>query len=468
MKSVILAAGSGSRFKNQGVSLPKPLIRLGGLTLLERTVFSAAKAGVTEFVIVSGDYLDQIRDALRSRFKDLKVQWVHNKDWEAGNGTTLLAARPYLEMEDRFLVLMCDHLLFFNTLAGLIGSPSNGKSCTMAVDRKTGLLADVSDATKVRLTDGRITEIGKNLDPFDGVDIGAAVCTPQVFQELADVRSTNGGRCFHTDAMKMLARKGLLRFHDIKSDVWEDVDDIQALGSAKKVLYGSLRKPTDGFLSRHLERYLSLSITRLLADTPVKPNHVTFFIVMLGALAATLFTQPSYWYQVSAALVFWFSSFLDGCDGELARLKFMETRLGGWLDLWSDNLVHIMVFGGIGVGLFRNTGDIQWIYLGIIAMVGVLLSVSWVSWKTLRKRKERGGPLFVSVADESSAEHAGKSTGRLVRIANALSRRDFIFFLIFLTMLGWQPVFLWMAAVGSILYFLTLVFIEWKIKHSNA
>jgi len=463
MKSVILAAGSGTRFRDQGVSVPKPLILLGGLTLLERTVYSSAKAGISEFIIVAGDHKDQIQRALSSRFRTFNVEWVHNQEWKSGNGTTLLAAEPYLKKEELFLVLMCDHLLFSRTLSGLIKRSLEEKAGVMAIDKKLGSISDISDATKVRLSGKHISDVGKDLKPFDAIDIGAAVVTPLIFPALRE----NRGACLHREGMKRLAKKNLLYHHDIGGDVWEDVDDPKALKGAENILYNSLRKPTDGFLSRHLERRLSLSLTRLLAKTSLKPNHITFSIVLLGALAATLFAKPSPPYQAAGSLLFWFSSFLDGCDGEIARLKFMETRLGGWLDLWSDNLIHAMVFGGIGIGLYRGTGEAQWIFLGGTAILGVFLSVSWISW-TVLKNKERDGPLFVSVAEDAEEKRAGPVTTALIRISNMLSRRDFIFWLIFITLFKWLPLFLWMAAAGSILYFLTLVFIHNRTGRSHA
>jgi phosphatidylglycerophosphate synthase len=194
-----------------------------------------------------------------------------------------------------------------------------------------------------------------------------------------------------------------------------------------------------------------LAVTRVLAPTGITPNLVTAAIVVLGAFAAWLFAQPGAAPKVAGSLLFWCTSFLDGCDGEIARLKFQETRLGGWLDLWSDNVVHMMVFAGIGVGVSRDTGEGLWLRLGLMASLGVLLSVSLVSWNVLRS-KRGAGVLFTSVARPENAGERAPWLRRLIQGADALSRRDFIFVLIFLAILGWLPAFLWAAAVGSILY----------------
>lgn len=455
MKTVILAAGNGTRFKDQGIETPKPLVLLGGLTLLERTIRTVAKAGGDKFVIVAGDYIQQIKQTLEPRLKDLNVEWVHNTDWENGNGTSLLAAQPLLEKEDRFLVLMCDHLIFAPTIKKLIDFSQTENHSVMAIDKKRNAVYDELDATKVRLNNNLISEVHKQLDPFDGIDIGASVCTPDIFQELIDFQIKHHGACSHSGGMIGLANKNKLVAFDIGADLWEDADETESFKAAEKILFQSLRKETDGFLSRHLERYLSLSVTKVLVHYPIKPNHMTLLMIVLGFMAAYLFASPNHIANIWGALLFWSTSFLDGCDGEIARIKFLESRLGGWLDLWSDNLIHMMVFGGIGIGIYRITHHNIWIYLGLIAMLGVLLSVSWVSLKIIQQNK-KNGPLFTSVVNNASEG----SKNIISKFADALSRRDFIFWLIFITILGWQKYFLWMAAIGSIIYFATLILLD--------
>ena len=460
-KAIVLAAGEGARLREEGEAAPKPLLSLGGLPLVERAIRNAARAGVSEFVVVLGHRGEEIERALAPRLRSLPVRWAHHPEWRLGNGSSVLAARPFVG-DGPFLVLMADHLIFPGTLKGLVAAVPAPPHCLMAIDRKRGLLADPADAMKVRVQGTRVTGVGKTLEPYDAIDIGAAVCHAVFFEELEAAAGADG-RCAHSDGMRGLAARGLLTAHDIGADRWEDVDDGRAREAAERLLFDSLRKPTDGLMSRWVERRLSLAITRRLADMGVTPNQVSFAVVLVGAFAALLFAQPSHAARVAGALVFWCASFLDGCDGELARLKFQESRLGGWLDLWVDNVVHAMVFFGMGVGLYRETGDPLWLRVGGAAVVGVVLSVGWASWQTLRVGRSRGeGPLFVSVFGEHRAAEGAGLLDRLQRVADFLSRRDFIVGVIFLAIFGWIPYFLWAAAIGANLYFLVLVAIEWS------
>jgi CDP-L-myo-inositol myo-inositolphosphotransferase len=362
-----------------------------------------------------------IRRTSELRLNDLPITWITDDSWRSGNGASILAAAPFLGRE-HFLVMRADHVIFPQTLRHLLEPCLDLSTTLMAIDRKRGQLFDSENTTKVRLAGGRITELGKSLDPYDGVDIGAAVCSPNFLDALRQEAERQGGACSYSDGMRKLAAAGQLAAYDIGKALWKGVDSPVALQAAETILFDSLRKPADGFISRHLERHLSLAVTRVLMRTPVTPNVVTLAVICIGMTAAFLFAQPGHGTKILGALVFWCTSFLDGCDGELARLKFLESRLGGWLDLWADNLVHIMVFVGIGIGLWRESRDAQWILLGIVAALGVFFSVAWVSWAVLRKKRGQG-PLFTSVAAGELASRCSW-TARLTRFADALSRRD--------------------------------------------
>lgn len=462
MKMVILAAGSGERFRATGESTPKPLVRLGGLPLLERTARSAAKAGAEEIVIVVGSQAERIQNELAARLADIPVRWVVNEQWQLGNGTSVLAAAPHVG-PDPFLVLMTDHLIFPKTLKKLIQATRSARQTHLAVDFKTNSVADLADATKVSVQDGSIVALNKNLTSFNAIDIGAAVCTRDFIDALKAAQGFNGGPVSHSDGMRGLIERGALRAFDIGADRWEDADTPETLAAAERVLFQSLSKSTDGFMSRLLERRLSGWVTRRLMNTGITPNQVTLGIVALGAVAAFAFAQPGTLPKGLGALLFWCSSFLDGVDGELARLKFQETRLGGWLDLWSDNVVHMLVFSAMGVGLWRDTGNADYVRLGLAAAFGVLMSVAWVSWSTVRKKKG-DGPLYTSVAGEGATTSPWRV--RLTRLADALSRRDFIFGVIFLAWLGWLGPFLWAAAIGSNLYWMLLMLLTFTRRNA--
>jgi len=214
---------------------------------------------------------------------------------------------------------------------------------------------------------------------------------------------------------------------------------------AERWLLSGLVKDTEGFMSRHFERKVSLALSRRLASTRITPNTMTIFSVAVGLVGAPLFLSPRPALQTMGALLFLLHSILDGCDGELARLKFQESRFGGVLDFWGDNVVHSAVFACIGIGWSREAGASFPLVLGALAVAGTLASAGFVYRTTMRRPKE--GPLFTSVAEGGSA----------ARVADALSRRDFIYLVILLSLFGRASWFLVLAAIGAPVFFLVLV-----------
>ena len=219
---------------------------------------------------------------------------------------------------------------------------------------------------------------------------------------------------------------------------------------AERWLLDGLVKDTEGFMSRHFERKVSLAVSRVLAATPVTPNQMTLFSVAIGLGGALFFLSSGPAFQTAGALLFLLHSILDGCDGELARLKFQESRFGGVLDFWGDNVVHAAVFSCMALGWSRPAdGAVGPLVLGALAVGGTLASATWVYAKTMRKPKE--GPLFTGVTTPDSAA---------ARAADALSRRDFIYLVLALSLFGKADWFLALTAVGAPIYFLVLLTLD--------
>ncbi len=219
------------------------------------------------------------------------------------------------------------------------------------------------------------------------------------------------------------------------------------LPRAEKHLLTSLVKDTEGFMSRHFERKISLAVSRRLAATRITPNAMTLVSIGIGIFGASFFLESSAASQTVGALLFLLHSILDGCDGELARLKFQESRSGGALDFWGDNVVHIAVFSAMAAGWSRSAGAAWPLGLGALAVGGTLASALLVYFRTMAAAPLEG-PLYTSVA-------AGRET-RLSRVADALSRRDFIYLVLILSAFGKAAWFLVLTAVGAPIYFLVL------------
>ena len=222
------------------------------------------------------------------------------------------------------------------------------------------------------------------------------------------------------------------------------------LPAAERRLLQGLVKDTEGFFSRHFNRRISLAVTRRIASTGVTPNAMTAVSVAVGLAGAGFFVSGEARWQFVGALLFLLHSILDGCDGELARLKFQESRLGGVLDFWGDNVVHCAVFACLAAGWSRDAADPRPLVAGTLAIAGTLLSAGFVARHALGSSSD--GPQFTSVTRRAQT--------RLSRIADMLARRDFIYLVVLLSAFGRARWFLALAAVGAPVFFLTLLVIE--------
>lgn len=212
-------------------------------------------------------------------------------------------------------------------------------------------------------------------------------------------------------------------------------------------------KETDGFFARHFDRKISGAISRLLLRTPITPNQITVAVTMLGVWAGWWMAQPGYGAKVTGSVLFLLTSILDGCDGEVARAKQMTSKLGGWLDLWGDNVVHVAVFYGLGLGLYRDRGWVGYLNLGAAAVIGTILSASLASLQTYL----HGRSSFTSVVGDSKSVQGSPWKRRLVALSDALARRDFVYGVVLLALINRLEWFLWPCAIGANVYAVVLV-----------
>jgi len=86
------------------------------------------------------------------------------------------------------------------------------------------------------------------------------------------------------------------------------------------------------FVARYLNKPVSFFITRhLLCRLPFTPNQVTLGAALVGLLGALMVRAAARRSSCGASSCP-MQSILDGCDGELARVRFQQSALGEWMD----------------------------------------------------------------------------------------------------------------------------------------
>jgi MurNAc alpha-1-phosphate uridylyltransferase len=108
MRAIVLAAGRGERMGELSVERPKPLLRIGGQSLLERQLRRLAGAGIKDVVINLSYKGSQIREHVDAiPIRGLRVRYSEEPDPPLETGGGILRALPLLG-DDEFLVINAD------------------------------------------------------------------------------------------------------------------------------------------------------------------------------------------------------------------------------------------------------------------------------------------------------------------------------------------------------------------------
>ncbi len=371
---VILAAGEERRTALGVVARPRPLTRVLGLSIAERTLAACKSVGIEEFVVVLGHRARDVRahyERVATR-RGCRVRFVEAEDWALGTGAAARAARTRVA-SGPFLVLHGDRLVSARLLERLLEVPPSPGEVCLAVDRDRASLPDPDRATKVAMAGDHVTRIGTDVRWWSAADAGVMLAQRDVFDALE--RAASEGQHDLCDALRILAEEKRLRGVRVTGELWVQVDSPAALLQARMRLLGSLaRGRSDGFVAAHLNRRLSVPLTTRLADRAVTPNQVTLAAFSVALVGAVLLGTGDYLLGVLGALMVQASSIVDGCDGELARLTHQETARGAWLDTVLDRYADMAVVTAVTFAQASAMGGLKPWLGGSLAVTGFLLA----------------------------------------------------------------------------------------------
>lgn len=240
MDGLIIAAGKGSRLQTKGQV--KPLVEILGLSILQRIISNAHKSGIDKFYIVTGykrELLEKHVELITQKI-GFKIKTIFNEQWEEkSNGISVLKASKYLK--NNFMLLMSDHLFDTAIISDLIQENIESDEITLAVDfnLKYNDHVDVDDATKVLTENGKIIDIGKNLEFYNAFDTGIFLCSTEIFKAIE--KSTKNGDDSLSGGIKFLAEKKKANIFNIENKFWIDIDDEKAFHRAERELKNRIK-----------------------------------------------------------------------------------------------------------------------------------------------------------------------------------------------------------------------------------
>jgi phosphatidylglycerophosphate synthase len=214
--------------------------------------------------------------------------------------------------------------------------------------------------------------------------------------------------------------------------------------AVERGLFKGLESTSDGWVDRHLNRKLSPWFSRWFVRMPLTPNWVTFMACAIGLVAALCLAYGSWVSGVLGALLLQWSTVIDCCDGEVARLKFLESTSGYYLDITCDNIVHVAVFIGIAWSGYQVMGQPYVLLLGGLAAFGTLM-----------------GFIMMLATRQGRARQASAALDRLI---DGLANRDFSLLVIICALTGTLHWFLWAIAIGVNLFWLIVLGLAWQAQ----
>ncbi|HEX2659652.1 MAG TPA: CDP-alcohol phosphatidyltransferase family protein [Polyangia bacterium] len=205
------------------------------------------------------------------------------------------------------------------------------------------------------------------------------------------------------------------------------VDDTTC-GLAEDRIFADLLRGDLGIVARHLNKKISFRITRhVLCHLPVTPNQVTLGAAVIGLIGCVIIASGGYFAIVAGLLLAQLQSILDGCDGELARVRFQQSRIGEWLDTLVDDFMNLCLVGSLTVGIARGSGSTLAAVVGGTAFC-MFLFYNVISYRELL-RQGVGGELInirwrLTSGKNMKSMVTDSSSGGFTHFVLSLGRRD--------------------------------------------
>lgn len=212
---IIMAGGRGTRLYPYTNILPKPLMPIGSVTILERVIDSFQKNGCRQFWLILNYKKNLIKAYLDETQKTYQVQYVEEKDfWGTCGGIRLVQGK----IKDTFFVSNCDVLLDIDYADLLRHHQMNQNEITVVTSLKhIQIPYGVIELEK----GGEIRNLSEKPSFNYNMNTGIYVMEPSVIDDIPS------NQIFHmTDLMnRLLEKKRKVGAYPIMEKCWQDMGE---------------------------------------------------------------------------------------------------------------------------------------------------------------------------------------------------------------------------------------------------
>ncbi|MBI4429746.1 MAG: NTP transferase domain-containing protein, partial [Ignavibacteriales bacterium] len=241
-QAVILAAGMGTRLRDQWQDLPKGFLCLGEKPIVEESIGKLIRSGIDEIIIVTGYRRDRFQELVR-RWPFVKT--VANDEYETtGSMKSLSKAKDFVK--DDFLLLEADLVYEFNALQIL--QNTDCKNCVLlSGETHSGdeVYADVRNNRVVKFSKNKadIAHIGGELVGISRISLG-------LYKEMIAREVGTTGKYDYENCLSDISHVEKIEFEFVEDLAWCEIDDAKHLERAKNDVYQTVRE-RDLHLSLH-------------------------------------------------------------------------------------------------------------------------------------------------------------------------------------------------------------------------
>jgi hypothetical protein len=229
----------------------------------------------------------------------------------------------------------------------------------------------------------------------------------------------------------------------------------RAMSSLREIaaIYRASKKKRDiNWWTEWVCRPPAAALVYALRSTRVTPNQVTLASLVVCALSgAMLLWRNDYFWVLGAVALFEVSFILDCADGQLARLRQRASILGHLLDFLMDEIKAMLVYGCVGVHLWRFSDDVRYL---VVAVAGMFFLASGIALTSFIRRPEYGAPPPTADGQPAEIRRRKGPIGMALTLLEHAARVvvHYPSYLLILAALGRIDIYFWAYTVVNVLY----------------
>jgi len=406
--AIVVAAGTG--LDGEKLSSFGQIV-FGEIAQFKRLIITAQRAGIKRFSIIIEKGNTSLKNLL---VNDKRIE--SHIEWHPLGTPANLSSTPSLILQSNLVTTP-------SALSNLIKNKVNQDEIL--------LLMDQSQDAWLKSKGDRIEDIFLRGGKAVGAFMASGKLLEKSIMDSMDLKSW----------VQELISRDRVKFTNFSDGYWMRLtSDEKSAKIAEDLLFSHVGKTMTGWISKNINSKISLRLSRYLIRTPLSPNMISILINIIGMLCGPFYAVG---HPVWGAVFLQVATVLDRCDGEVARIKLMETKRGQWVDTISDQLTILSFIVGVTIGYYSITKSPLVLVFGALDLGIFIFFLIW-SFYFLYRYTNSGSLVSYFKVDKMVGIEKRTIVHKLILIIRPMGRRNFyaLAFLAAAIVAGYPLVFL--------------------------